>query len=434
MLLLMQLLFVIVRPIFAVFLTLGGVIGVAASIVIMNLLVGYFSVASDAYVSVHPHLLIKGSWSAEHARALADRLPGLDPQIVMAAPAIHVNRTITLATVNVITDLCDSESSAEDNCAGKRSMDRAVRTYAYDVIEQKQVDVQIRGIVVANNDTVANYRRVMSGVSDLARLSRDRDSGGNEMPVAFIAQDTLIGDIAGSYLISAAALAPAYKRYYRLHGVIRLGAKSSGDPLLVMGLEQARSLAPSDLKGPNTIEVRLAAPLAAQQVARRLMDALEGGLSFETWIDKERSAFEFLNATWVMVFSVMLSICLVVAISIYSTLTLSILRNRWKVALLGSIGLTPLRIAMIFMSFACGVALIGISGGVLLGEYLSYLMGGILYNVFLELPPERFAATVTWRPAAWMAAATVAIFILSAIMPVRQAVAIRPAEALRGAV
>lgn len=434
MILLLQLLFVIVRPMFALFLALGAIVGVAASVVIMNLLVGYFSVASDAYISVHPHILIHGSWSTEEAQMLAGRLPGLDRQITMAAPGLHFNRTITLATANVITDLCDTTVTAEDNCAGRRDIRRAVRAYAYDVTDQKQVDVQVRGIVVANDDTVANYRRLMSSAPDLARLTRDRDTGGNELPVAFIAQDTLIGDITGSYLVAPAALAASYTRYYRLHGVIRLGAKSSGDPLLIMGLDQALALAPPDLRQPNVIEVRLASPLAADETIIKLRNSLGDRLRYETWIDKERSAFAFLNATWIMVFSVMLSICLVVAISIYSTLTLSILRNRWKVALLGSIGFTPFRIGLIFMLFACGVAMIGIGGGVALGQYLSYWVGGTLYHGVLGLPPERFAATITWTPAAWMALATLVIFVLSAIMPVRRAVTIRPAEALRGLV
>jgi ABC-type lipoprotein release transport system permease subunit len=431
MVLLIQLLFVIVRPMFAVFLVLGAIIGVAASVVIMNLLVGYFSVASDAYISVHPHVLIHGSWSAEEGRALANRLPGIDRQITMAAPALHFNRTITLASVNVITELCD-KITPEENCTGKRNIGRSIRAYAYDVIDQKQVEVQVRGISVINNDTVANYRRLMAAAPDLGRLQQDRDSGGNELPTAFIAQDTLINKIAGSYLLSPAALAPTYTRYFRLQGIIRLGAKSSGAPLLILGLEQALALAPPNLKEPNVIEVRLATPLLADHVVAKLREVLGSGVQFETWIDKERSAFEFLNATWVMVFAVMLSICLVVAISIYSTLTLSILRNSWKVALLGSIGYSPLRIMMVFMTFAVGVAFLGIAGGVLLGQFLSYRIGGALYQSILGLSAERFAATVTWRPAAWMAAATVAIFVVAAIMPARRAVMIRPAQALRG--
>jgi ABC-type lipoprotein release transport system permease subunit len=433
MALLIQLVFVIVRPLFALFLGLGAVIGVAASIVIMNLLVGYFSVASEAYINLHPHILIHGSWSMEEAQALAGRLTNIDRQITMASPALHFNRVITLANVNVITDLCDPATSPGDNCAGKRDMGRAVRAYAYDVTEQKQMDVQVRGIVVANEDTVVNYRRLMSGAPDLARLTSDRDTGGNELPVAFIAQDNLINDFTGSYLIATGALAKEYTRYYRLHGVLRLGAKSSGEPLLILGLNQALALAPPELRQPNVIEMRLASPLAAAAVVKKLRETL-GDLRYETWIDKEKSAFEFLNATWIMVFSVMLSICLVVAISIYSTLTLSILRNRWKVALLGSVGLTPLRIGSLFMLFACGVALIGIGAGTVLGQYLSYVVGGTLYQNVLGLPPERFAAAVTWQPAAWMALATLVIFVIAAIMPVRRAVMIRPAEALRGLV
>ena len=167
-------------------------------------------------------------------------------------------------------------------------------------------------------------------------------------------------------------------------------------------------------------------------MAARLRQALGTGFHIQTWIDKERSAFQFLNATWIMVFAVMLSICLVVAISIYSTLTLSILRSRWKVALLGTVGYTPAKIGGIFLGFAIGVGLIGIGCGVLVGHLASQWIGGLLYQAFLGLAPDRFAQTMTWRPAAWMAAATLVIFIVSAIMPARRAVAIRPAEALSG--
>ena len=429
--LLAQLLFVIVRPMFAVFLALGAIVGVAASVVIMNLLVGYFSVASDAYTNIHPHIMIYGSWSTEEADSFAKKLL-IDRRITVAAPALHFNRTITLAGVRVLSDLCDQGTTVENNCSGKRDINRAVRAYAFDVTQQKQVEVEIRGISVLNNDTVAGYKSLIAGSTDFGRLLRTRDSGGNDLPTAFIAEDTLVDDFAGNYLISPAALATTYDHYYRLSAVIHLGAKSSGAPLLILGLEQAKKLAPTGLTQPNVIEVRLSTPLAAEEMVKSLRSTLGPGLRFETWIDKERSAFRFLNATWIMVFAVMLSICLVVAISVYSTLTLSILRNSWKVALLGSLGYSSLRIGLVFLVFAASVALAGISGGVLLGHYLSYWIGGALYSSVLGLSPERFAATVTLQPAAWMSVATLVIFLTSAIIPVRNAVTIRPARALRG--
>jgi ABC-type lipoprotein release transport system permease subunit len=430
--LLTQLVFVIVRPVFALLLALGTIVGVAASVVIMNLLVGYFSVASDAYINVHPHILIYGSWSLEEAESFSQRVLRADSRIAMAAPALHFNRTITLASVNVLTDLCDPTATAENNCSGRRDIEQAVRTYAFDVVQQKQVEVEIRGISVLHSDTVANYRSLISGSPDFDRLLRTRDTGGNYMPTAFIAQDTLVDDFAGTYLISSGALAPTYDHYYRLNGIIRLGAKSSGNPLLILGLNQAKELAPPGLTQPNVIEVRLSAPLAAEKIVKSLQSTLGPEVRFETWIDKERSAFRFLNATWIMVFAVMMSICLVVAISVYSTLTLSILRNNWKVALLGSLGYSPLKIGLVFLVFAVGVALVGISGGVILGHFLSYWIGGTLYHSVLGLPPERFAATVTLQPAAWMSLATLSIFLASAIVPVGTAVAIRPARAMRG--
>ena len=430
--LIFRLIFVIIRPVYALFLTIGAVIGVAASVIIMNLLVGYFSVASDAYTSVHPHVVVHGVWPAGEAASAVARIERLSPEIVRAAPALHFNRTISLASVKVISDFCHAGRSLEDSCGEQRNIADATRRYAYDVGSLSQVDVQVRGITVVDGDTVASYRKVIAGSTDLGRLVLDKDENSNALPIAFIAQDTLISDPTGNFLMSAPLLADRFERYYRLHGVIRLGAKSSGAPLLVLGLEQAKALAPDGKGEPNAIELRLANPLSAGKVAKLVQQQFGPAVRVETWIDKERPAFEFLNATWVMVFSVMLSICLVVAISIYSTLTLSILRNRWKVALLGSLGVTTLGISLIFLSFAVLIALAGIFGGVAVGHFASQAIGGTLYKAFLNLPPERFAATITLLPAAWMSAATLAIFIASAMLPARQAIAIRPADALSG--
>ena len=419
-----------VRPIYAIFLAIGAVIGVASSIVIMNLLVGYFAIARDAYVSLHPHIAIHGVKSDDEANALAGRLLSLDPRIRMAAPALHYQRMVVLASVKVATELCDRGVSLEANCEGDREASRAQRVYAYELKDVKQVEVQVRGVTIVNDDTVSDYRKLLSGLQNLDRLGLDKDTGGNVLPISFLAQDTLISEVIGTYLIAPDTLADRYERYYRLHGVLRLGAKSSGAPYLVLGLQHAKALAPPKLRESNVVEVRIADSLAAEDVSKVLKEKLGKDFRVDTWIDLERPAFAFLNATWVMVFSVMLSVCIVVAISIYSTLTLSVMRNRWKVALLGTMGFTPLRIAMIFLLFSFSVAFVGVLGGVVLGTYVSEMVGGVLYSTFLRLPPEKFAATMTWRPAAWMALATIAIFIFAAVSPARRATRIRPAEAL----
>ncbi len=428
-----RLMFVVIRPAFAVLLALGATLGVAASNIIMNLLVGYFAVATSAFTSVHPHIALHGKWTAEEARRQASLAKSLDRRIEAATPALHFERTITLATVKVITDLCEGGGTAEESCRQNRFLKNPTRTYAYEVTNQRRVEVQIRGITVDGGETTADIRKLMSGEPDLGRLAADKDSGGNELPIAFIAEDSLINDPTGSFLLAPHELAPTYPHYYRLHGLLRLGAMTSGSPMILLGLDQSRALAPSSLPPANVIEVRVSDVLEAERVADVLKGASAGQWTgVLTWVDKERPAFQFLNATWVMVFAVMLSICIVVAISIYSTLTLSVLRNQWKVALLGVIGLPPLRIAMLFVGFALAIATTGIAGGTLLGHHASLAIGGTLYANVLNVPYERFAQTVTLRPALWMALATIAIFLLSALLPAWRAVTIRPAVALRG--
>lgn len=430
--LLPRLIFVMVRPLFAVLLSLAAVIGVAASNIIMNLLIGYFAVATSAYTSVHPHIAVHGSWSKAAAADAVARIRGLDALVVRAAPALHFPRTLTFAGVNVLGELCDAAKTPQENCKEDRSAKGASRVYAFDVTNQRRAEVQVRGITIENGDTPADLRKLMSGDTDFQRLVTERDSGGNELPVAFIAEDTLISEMVGNFLIDPGSLRDSYQRYYRMLGVLRLGAMTSGAPLLVLGMEQARKLAPPSVPEVNVIEVRLSDALAAERIATAIGGALGPGARVETWIARERPAFQFLNATWVMVFTVMLSICFVVAISIYSTVTLSVLRNRWKIALLGVVGMTPARIAAIFLGFGVVVALTGIVFGTALGYHASRIIGGTLYEKVLKVSYDRFAETMTLGPAIWMAAATLAIFVVSVVLPARRAVSIRPAVALRG--
>ena len=271
-----RLMFVVIRPAFAVLLALGATLGVAASNIIMNLLVGYFAVATSAFTSVHPHIALHGKWTAEEARRQASLAKSLDRRIEAATPALHFERTITLATVKVITDLCEGGGTAEESCRQNRFLKNPTRTYAYEVTNQRRVEVQIRGITVDGGETTADIRKLMSGEPDLGRLAADKDSGGNELPIAFIAEDSLINDPTGSFLLAPHELAPTYPHYYRLHGLLRLGAMTSGSPMILLGLDQSRALAPSSLPPANVIEVRVSDVLEAERVADVLKGASAG--------------------------------------------------------------------------------------------------------------------------------------------------------------
>jgi len=426
----LQLIFVIIRPLFAILLVLGAIIGVATSIIIMNLLVGYFSVAQEAYTSVHPHLIVTGITSDEEAFNLARTIKSAVPSVSKASPALHHEDTFSIASVHVMRDLCDPNVTIEQTCKENRDITNVRRTYAYDVNSLSQTTVQLRGITIKNNETVANYRKLIAGSMNFNRLMQTEDEGGNQLPIGFMAQDTLVSSAQTDFLISRGLLGGTYPNYFRLNGLISLGAKSSGSGLLVLALDQAKELLPEDKRYANVVEVQISNPLNAEQVAKKLVPIVGNSRQIETWIDKERPAFEFLNATWVMVFAVMLSTCVVVAISIYSTLTLSVIRNRWKVALFGILGATQARIGRLFIYFALSIALIGTALGIVLGNYASMWIGGWLYQTYLDVPKEEFVRTLTLEPSIWMAIATTLIFVISAVLPALRATHIKPSEAL----
>ena len=378
----------------------------------------------------NPHISIHGSWLRDNATEFAKQIAQSHPQILDAAPALYFTQTMTLAQVSVTDQLCDL-SRRTDPCSESSYIGNFTRVYAYKIRELNRTVVQVRGITIDQDDTIADLKKLIVGGTNLGRLSRVLDSGGNPFPVAFLAQDSLISSDANEYLISTGELDSIYVNYYRLHGVLRINAKGSGEPLLIFDIDQVHEFAPDDLPEVNVIEVRLADPLKAELVVSHLKQqlALEGHM--RSWIDIERPTFEFLNTIWLMVFSVMLSICLVVGISIYSTLTLSALRNKYKIALLRVLGVKPLDIVQIFLLYAVIVSTISIIFGVVIGNFSSRIIGGKLYLAFFDLEPYRFAETITLVPAIWVSIGTLLIILGAALVPTIVAIRTRHADALK---
>jgi len=115
---------------------------------------------------------------------------------------------------------------------------------------------------------------------------------------------------------------------------------------------------------------------SAGDVALKLSDRLDPSFSIMTWYDVNRNMFEAVVIERVVIFLVVSLIVIVAAFNISSALYVFIRRKYSDIAIFKTLGLSPRKIRMIFLSQGLIIATMGTVFGVLLG-YLFCL--GFLY-------------------------------------------------------
>lgn len=114
----------------------------------------------------------------------------------------------------------------------------------------------------------------------------------------------------------------------------------------------------------------------APAAALNLSDKLGAGFSVMTWYDVNRNIFEAVVIERAVIFFVVLLIVIVAAFNISSTLYVFIRQKYSDIAILKTLGLSQMKIRLIFISQGIIVGLLGTLLGVILGYDLCY---GFMY-------------------------------------------------------
>jgi putative ABC transport system permease protein len=249
-----------------------------------------------------------------------------------------------------------------------------------------------------------------------------------------------------------AALSPALAR--------RLGARRGGHLTLeVEGVPQsfrvAAVLAESGSRRQDTAEFLLA-DLADVEAARGrygLLDRIEGFLGPGESLDEvERDLRALLPETFAIDrpgarsaenqrmlrafrwnLRVLSYISLVVgAFLIYNTISISVVRRRAEIGVLRALGVSRGRVLALFLGEAAGLGALGSLAGVLLGRVLAEGAVGMIAQTVDALYSSSRPSPVelTWEAAALGFCAGIAVALVSAWMPAREAMQITPASAM----
>ncbi len=430
----------LVKPSYARFLVLGSILGIASIIIVFSLFANYYQAVEQLLMGVNPHLsLHKEAFSSADWERTTAALAESGELVVAFEPAIDLTVNSVVSAVESFPVVCVDEaggSSCFDFEQADRHTPESLRGETGFEIEKTRVaNLRLRGIVVAGGASLTDVHKVMdvrTSADDLDRLNLGPDQG---MPMACLFERTFFHGAGklDDFLVTLPGVDGGPGRHFRLLSTINLGMKQGEHPLFITSLEHARTM----LDRPgfyNTIEVRLRDPYAATDLAKRLQAVLAAdGVTVRTWIEMDAGSFRLLEVLRRVIFIVIFSVMVVAALGIISALSLVVMENRRKIAILRAMGLRDLNIYLALIikcwKIACGGLVAGIAAGYAGSALLLWVPGfrqGLAKMGILEP-----GVLIEPRDVALLAAATLLLYFIVAMIPARDACRIDAVEGLQ---
>ncbi len=305
------------------------------------------------------------------------------------------------------------------------------------------VGVVIRGIDPGTAEKVTTIgEQILAGsISNLKPRELSAPAGEENLPGIAIGRDlslslgTMYGDVI-SMVSPMGSLGPMGMtpsvRKFRVVAVFQFGFYEVDSAFAFMHLEEAqRFLHTADRV--HGIEVKLEDLYRANEVAHEIERAVGFPLWCRTWIEAHKPLFAALKIERVAFAIVLALIMLVAGLNIISTLVMVVMEKYRDIAILKSMGATDTGIMRIFMTQGVFIGVVGTVLGVILGLLACWLQ--IHYQI-VQIDPNVYQFSVMPMKVEWEYVLGTAIFtlltsFLATIYPARQAARMNPAESLR---
>jgi lipoprotein-releasing system permease protein len=227
-------------------------------------------------------------------------------------------------------------------------------------------------------------------------------------------------------------------RMLRVVGLFEVGAQQD-NRLAFASLDTARRL----FGGAATrgLQLRSRDLMLAPRLGPELTPLLNGRGVYRPWSETQGTLFRAIRMEKITVSLLLLSVVLVAAFNIVSTLVMAVTEKRRDIAVLRTMGATPGEIATIFLVQGLSLAVFGVLLGTALGvalalniarvvDFFERALGSRIFDpevyFISRLPSELMAADVFA-----VSVAAVALSVVAALYPAWRASRIAPAEVLR---
>ena len=383
---------------------LGIGLGVAALIVVLSVMNGFQKELRTRILGVASHIQITGingelsDWPAIAAQAAQH------PEVRAAAPFVQSQAMFTV--------------------------DNGVR------------GALVRGILPDQEDRVADFRQtIRSGSLDDLRPGEFGVVLGADLARML---HVFVGDkvtlIAPQGLVTPAAVLPRVKQF-EVVGIFEAGMYEYDSSLALVHIADAQALYRLG-DAVSGVRLKLDDLFAAPRVARELaMTISEPGLVVADWTRSHANFFRAVALEKTMMTLILFLIVAVAAFNIVSTLVMAVQEKYADIAILRTLGASPVSIMAIFVLQGSVIGLVGLAAGVAGGLAIAHnldvvipaletLTGATLWNKEIyyinELPSKVLGSDVST-----IVTVSFVLTLVAALYPSWRASKVNPAEALR---
>ena len=374
-------------------LSIGGVaLGVAALIVVLAVMSGFDHDITDKLVGTNAHIIVEGADGIRDPESLIRRLSAVE-HVVGVSPYVSGQAILRLP-------------------------DRAF-------------GVLVRGIDIQREPRVnqlANY----------LVFGRLPETDGDVVIGSELA--TLMGAGLGAPL-RLISPADGSTHEFRVSGIFRSGMYEYDASLVAVTLRKAQALYRLPADHVSGIGVKLDRLERAPDIERAMQDAIGDPYTVKTWMALNPALFGALRVEKTVMFIILTLIVVVAALNITSMLIMIVMEKTKDIGILRSLGATRGSIAMLFLSQAAAVGILGISlglaGGVALASNLNAVAKWLEQTTGLTLfPPtvyylDHIPAQVNVPDVVAVVGATFLLAMLAGTYAAVRAARLSPVDALR---
>ena len=308
-------------------------------------------------------------------------------------------------------------------------------------IGNKVKGVAIRGVLPEFEGQVADIGNQMlfGSLNDLTP-KKYQIILGSELAVSL---GVSLGDkvtlIAPQGSVSPVGIVPRIKRF-TVSGIFEAGMHEYDSGLAIIHIEDAKKVFKyGDSVG--ALQLKIDDLFKVGEVKEQLGQVVDKVLYMRDWRQQHSNFFKAIEMEKRMMFIVLTLIIMVAAFNIVSTMVMVVTDKQSDIAVLRTIGATPMSIQMVFIIQGLVIGILGVILGLIGGLSLALNIDVIVPFIeqllgFKFFPPDVYyisavPSKLVWSDVWYIAGLSFILTLLATLYPARKASKVNPAEALR---
>ena len=389
--------------------TVGVTLGVAALIVVLSVMNGFYELVRDLMVSIDPHVRITSTGE----RGVAE----VDSLVRVALEVPHVEQASAYIEGKALL-LHDGEPDANQ------------------VIIVRGVEPgQLTGNQVVQQMGLGTFNVASQGGSAGLVVSMRLARRLGLLPDSDVREGSTVGLLSAPMLertVTQLFGSPPIRRF-EVRGLYELQAGFDENHVFT-SLREAQRLfrMPERVTG---VELRLTDLQAARSVKAALQERLDmEAFTVQTWYDLKKSLYDVMQLEKWGASAILMLIVLVAAFNIIGSLTMVVIQKRRDVGVLQAMGVSRKNIRAIFLAEGVLIGVLGTGLGLILGLGLSLL------QKYFEVVPmaqaesfliNAYPVSIHWADVFLVAVIAMGLCTLASLYPAARAAAIEPAQAVQ---